>query len=622
MQSDEIRSRFLAFFEKRGHAIIPSASLVPENDPSVLFNTAGMQPLVPYLLGQPHPAGKRLANSQKCVRTGDIDDIGDNRHLSFFEMLGNWSLGDYFKKEAISWSMEFLTNKEEGLGLDPKRLYVTVFKGENGIPRDEEAIKIWEEEFNKLNMSVEVASEDEKVTGNIRIVPLGVDDNFWIAGATGPCGGDTEIFYDTDPSAGPVEGKFGDLVDSFRLIEIWNNVFMEFNKTSDGQYEKLVSPNVDTGMGLERTTAVINSKTTVFDTDSFAPILSKIDSYTESDDIKAKRIIADHVRTAVFMIGDGVEPSNTDRSYVLRRLIRRAIRRAKSLNIDKLFSTDLAEVVINKYQKAYPELSAKKELIIEILRAEEEKFQKPLNWVEQYRIDLLEAVNQGIIKKIKNVPILSDTKMASGLYIYENYQTYGIPPDLSFEVVKELRLDVNQAEFDEAMSKHQDLSRIGAEQKFKGGLADHSEEVVKYHTATHLLNQALHEVLGDHVEQKGSNITAERLRFDFSHPEKMTDEQKAKVEEIVNAKIKADLPVQMVVMPKEQALEVGARHAFNEKYGDQITIYYIGDSLESAYSKEFCGGPHVERTGILGTFKIQKEEAVAQGIRRIKATLV
>lgn len=604
MQSYEIRERFLKFFEKRGHAIIPSASLVPENDPSTLFNTAGMQPLVPYLLGTPHPQGVRLVDCQKCVRTGDIDDVGDNRHLTFFEMLGNWSLGDYFKQEAINWSLEFLTNKEEGLGLDINRLYVTVFKGENGIPRDEEAIKVWKEAFAKFNITAEVAREDEQVGGNIRIIPLGVADNFWIAGATGPCGGDTEMFYDTRPEEGPLTGKFGDLVDSYRLIEVWNDVFMEFNKTTDGKYEPLAKKNVDTGMGLERTTAVVNGQATVFDTDLFTPILVKISDLAKNNDEQAKRIVADHLRTAVFMIADGVVPSNTDRGYVLRRLLRRAIRYSDILGLSANSLVSLVDIFTAKYWGVYDNLNTQLENIKQEITKEENRFRLTLD------------------KGLKEISkILDKQENISGKDAFNLYQSYGFPIEITKDIAKEKGLTVDEGEFDVEMKNHQELSKSGSEERFKGGLGGSSEQIVKYHTATHLLQQALFDVLGPEIAQKGSNITDERLRFDFAWPAKLTGEEKARVEKIVNEKIEASLPVNKVILPKEEAEKTGARHLFNEKYGDEVSIYFIGDKLENAYSKEFCGGPHVSNTSTLGHFKIIKEEAVAAGVRRIKAVL-
>jgi alanyl-tRNA synthetase len=587
MRSDEIRSKFLEFFKKRGHAIIPSASLVPENDPSVLFNTAGMQPLVPYLLGQKHPAGTRLVDVQKCVRTGDIDDIGDNRHLSFFEMLGNWSLGDYFKKESIPWSFEFLTSKEEGLGLDPTRFYVTVFRGEQGIPRDEEAIKIWQETFAKSGINPEG-----------RIFELGVEDNFWIAGTSGPCGGDTEIFYDTKPEAGTIVGNFNDYVNSYRLLEVWNNVFMEFNKTPEGKYEKLAKQNVDTGMGLERTTVVVNGKENVFETDCFETILKKIDELGSVTNEKARRVVADHLRTAVFMIADGVTPSNTDRGYVLRRLLRRAVRYADMLEISANKLEEIAEVVIEKYAGAYPEVKLGEAKIKSEISGEETKFRQTL----QRGMKEFEKING------QNI---------SGQDAFKLFTTYGFPFELTKELAKDKGVAVDEEAFKLELGKHQELSRVGAEQKFKGGLASTGEMETKYHTATHLLLAALRNVLGGEIVQKGSNITAERLRFDFNWPEKLTAEQLKSVEDLVNQKISEKITVEKMELPKEEAKKIVTTLSFDlSKYGDVVSVYKIGN-----FSTEFCGGPHVGNTSELGHFKIKKEEAVAAGIRRIKAVI-
>jgi len=598
MKSNEIRTRFLEFFRKRGHAIIPSASLVPENDPSSLFNTAGMQPLVPYLLGAKHPSGARLADAQKCVRTGDIEDIGDNRHLTFFEMLGNWSLGDYFKKESIEWSFDFLTSKEEGLGLDPKRFFVTTFKGEDGIPRDEESIAIWKEVFAKHGIDAGVAKDDEEVRDNVRIIPLGVKDNFWIAGATGPCGGDTEIFYDTKADSSLV-GKFGDLVDSFRIIEVWNNVFMEFNKTAGGKYEKLAKQNVDTGMGLERTTVVVNGKDNVFDTDIFEEILVEVRKITNNQ--KSERIVADHFRASCFIISDGVTPANTDRGYILRRLIRRAVFATKNKSLTKEDVHTLVSVIVDKFGGVYENLKIEKEKIIGEIVAEVEKFGKTIaNGVREF-------------EKISKKDI-------SGKDAFMLFSSYGFPVEMTVELAKEKGVVVDRDGFADEFKKHQDLSRAGSEQKFKGGLAGTGEIETRYHTATHLLNAGLRAILGGHVMQKGSNITSDRLRFDFTHGAKMTDEEKKKVEDFVNEKIKSALPVVCVEMPKTEAEKI-AVHAFNEKYGDQVKVYSIGDDKTGYVSREFCGGPHVQNTSELGTFKIQKEEAVSAGVRRIKAVL-
>jgi alanyl-tRNA synthetase len=620
MTSEEIRQKFLAFFEQRGHKITPSASLVPTDygDNGTLFTTAGMQPMIPYLLGEPHPEGRRIADVQKCVRTGDIDDVGDNRHNTFFEMMGNWSLGDpdaqdgigtgYFKKESIPWSFDFLTNKDYGLGLDPARFYVTVFAGTKEIPRDEESIKIWQEVFTKYGISNGVAGEDEMVKEGVRIIPLGVDDNFWIAGNTGPCGGDTEIFYDVYPNienglvypngeAGRAkpEGKFNDLVDSFRIIEVWNNVFMEFNKTLEGKYEPLGAKNVDTGMGLERITAVVNNKDNIFETDLLAPILNEIRQQVANYNEKSARIVADHIRTAVFMITENVIPSNTDRGYILRRIIRRLVRHIDIMQAGSDITRKLAEIVIEKYKKVYPELEKNREQIFAELDKEEEKFRRTLA--------------QGL------------KEFEKGGDPFDLYQTFGFPIELTEELAKEKGIAIDREEFDKKMKEHQTVSKVGSEQKFKGGLASDSEQVVKYHTATHLLHSALRQVLGEEVQQKGSNITDERLRFDFAYPVKLTEEQKRGVEKVVNDNISANLPVCQIELSKEEAEKTGALHFFGEKYGDKVSIYYIGDGIEDAVSKEFCGGPHVEHTGNLGHFKITKEESVSAGVRRIKAIL-
>jgi alanyl-tRNA synthetase len=600
MLSNEIRQRYLKFFEKRGHVVIPSASLVPADyiipDKGSLFTTAGMQPLIPYLLGTKHPAGNRIVDVQKCVRTGDIDDVGDNRHLTFFEMMGNWSLGDYFKKESITWSLEFLTSKEEGLGLDPRRIYATVFKGEDGIPRDEESISLWKENFAKHNITAEVVGDDEYIKGEVRILPLGKDDNFWIAGATGPCGGDTEMFYDVigEEKGGKLEGKFADLVKSGRLIEVWNNVFMEFNKTADGKYEKLAKPNVDTGMGLERTAVVMQGKNNVFETDIFESILSYIKSSSEKFDEKSARIVADHIRSAVMIISDGVIPSNTESGYVLRRIIRRAVRFIDQLGLKESEILSLVKISINNLSYAYPILSQKENEILEIIKLEDEKF----------RLTLIKGLKE----------------FERGIDAFDLFQTYGFPIEMTQELALEEGRKIDIADFNEKMKKHQELSRAGSEQKFKGGLAGTGEMETKYHTATHLLNSALRAVLGDHVSQKGSNITAERLRFDFVHPEKMTDEQKKKVEDYVNGVIALKLPVTCKEMSVDEAKEGGAQGVFTDKYDALVKVYTVG-AEDDHYSKEICGGPHVSNTSELGHFKITKEEAVSAGVRRIKAIL-
>ncbi len=577
MQSEEIRKRFLQFFKERGHAIIPSASLVPENDPSVLFNTAGMQPLVPYLLGEPHPAGKRLVDVQKCVRTQDIDEVGDNTHDTFFEMLGNWSLGDYFKEEAIKWSFELLTDKEKGFGLDPKRLYITVFEGDENAPKDMEAFEIW-----------------KKYMPENRVYFMSAKSNWWSAGDNGPCGPDTEMFYDiTEEGLGDMtKEEYVRADDEQRVVEIWNDVFMEYMKKDGKVVGKLAHKNVDTGAGLERLAMVLQGKNNIFDTDLFSRSVSKIRELSRFQDIKAERIVADHMRTAVFMIADGVTPSNTDRGYILRRLIRRAVRYGDKLGVRGNL-LEVTEVIQNQYREIYPNVVGSH--IQDTILEEETKFRKTLD---------------------------------AGLKQFERgedpfvlFTTYGFPLELTKELAKEKGVEVDENGFQEKFKAHQNLSRVGAEQKFKGGLADTSEQSVRYHTATHLLHQALRDTLGTEVGQKGSNITPERLRFDFTFSRKMTDEEKKKVEEIVNERIKAALPVQKIMLPKTEAEGTGALHFFGDKYGDEVSVYFIGDTIESAYSKEFCGGPHVANTSELGHFKILKEEAVSTGVRRIKAVL-
>ncbi|PCI30108.1 alanine--tRNA ligase [Candidatus Wolfebacteria bacterium] len=594
MKTAEIRKRFLDFFEKRGHSILPSASLIPENDPSVLFNTAGMQPLVPYLLGQSHPAGKRLASSQKCVRTGDIDEIGDKTHATFFEMLGNWSLGDYFKEEAITWSYEFLTSKEDGLGLDPNRLYVTVFEGNNDAPRDEEAASYWE--------AVGVPSH--------RIYFRGVEDNWWSAGDTGPCGPDSEMFYDITPEGlGDLSSEEFEAADEQqKVVEIWNDVFMSYEKKDGKVVGELSQKNIDTGAGLERLAAILQNKDNIFDIDIFdglrEDVLVKSTSdIGEEEKTRAVRILLDHTRTAIFLMSDGVVPSNTDQGYVLRRLIRRAIRYADVLGIEAGGAADFGELIIKEYEDIYPELRHKQN-IMDIFLAEINKFRITLE------------------KGIRRFQAYGANNSISGTEAFDLYQTYGFPVELTLELASEKGITIDMDAYNKEMERHQSLSRSGAEQKFKGGLAGTGEMETKYHSATHLLHQALRDVLGDHVQQKGSNITSERLRFDFIHPDKMTDEEKKKVEDIVNAKIAEGLPMQSVTLSREEAEKTGALHFFADKYGDEVNVYYIGNDMESAYSKEFCGGPHVTNIGDLGTFKIKKEESTAAGIRRVKAVLV
>ncbi|HBV00827.1 MAG TPA: alanine--tRNA ligase [Candidatus Taylorbacteria bacterium] len=584
MTISEIRRRFLDFFKSRGHAIIPSASLVPENDPSVLFTTAGMQPLVPYLLGQPHPSGKRLVNIQKCVRTGDIDEVGDNTHLTFFEMLGNWSLGDYFKEDAIKWSYELLTSKKEGFALDPERLYITVFEGNSDAPRDEESASIW------------------KVVGipQNRIYYMPASKNWWEAGQSGPCGPDTEMYYDiTEKGLGDLaHAEFLKADEMQEVVEIWNDVFMEYLKKDGKVVGKLPQKNVDTGAGLERICAVLQKKKSVFDTDAFKPIMDF--ASTIASDTRARHVIADHMRAAIFLIGDGVLPSNTGQGYILRRLIRRAVFSADENKVSSREITALVEIVSGIYGDVYDNIRRRQKEIAEVISNESEQFQKTLH--------------QGLkeFEKLETV---------SGKDAFTLFSTYGFPFEMTAELAEKRGRNVDRAEFEGEMRRHQELSRAGALKRFKGGLADTSEMSVKYHTATHLLHQALRDILGKEVQQKGSNITPERLRFDFAFQRKMTDDEKKKVEDVVNEKIKADLAVHKTTLPLEAAKKSGALHFFDEKYPDEVLIHYIGNSLETAYSKEFCGGPHVQSIGTLGTFRILKEEAVSAGVRRIKAIL-
>lgn len=578
MTSNEIRQKFLKFFESRGHAIIPSASLVPENDPSVLFNTAGMQPLVPYLLGQVHPMGKRIVDVQKCVRTGDLDDIGDNRHFSFFEMLGNWSLGDYFKEEAIKWSYEFLTSKEEGLGLDPKRLYFTVFEGDENAPYDEESKKIW--------MSLGVPEN--------RIYALPAEDNWWSPGDNGPCGPCSEMFYDMTGGVGDLSHvEFLEALKREDVIEIWNDVFMEYEKKDGKVIGKLKQKNVDTGAGLERMTAVMQGKQTAYDTDLFEGAIKIIKESSGNYDEKSARIIADHVRTATFLIADGVIPGNKDQGYVLRRLIRRAVFKMKSTDSHSTLSTDLIKNYIDKYSSIYKNLNTID--INSVFKKEEEKF---FNTLSDGKKEFEKGVDPFILAT-----------------------TYGFPIELTEELAKEKGKTVDLEDFKHKMAEHQKLSQTASAGMFKGGLANHNEQTIKLHTAHHLLLAGLQEVIGKEVKQRGSNITEERLRMDFLCDHKLTDEEKQKVEDFVNEKIKEDLLVVRREMSLAEAEKIGAEMEFGAKYPEVVSVYFIEDQAGNVLSKEFCGGPHVERTGLLGTFKILKEEAVSSGIRRIKASL-
>ena len=592
--ADELRSKYIAFFKSKNHTEISGKSVIPENDPTVLFTTAGMHPLVPYLMGEPHPAGTRLTDYQKCIRTGDIDAVGDAAHLTFFEMLGNWSLGDYFKKEAIEYSFEFLTSPDY-LNIPIDQLSVTVFAGDDKVPRDTESAEIWA----RLGIPKE------------RIHFLPREDNWWgPAGETGPCGPDTEMFIDTGKPACGAECRPG--CSCGKYVEIWNDVFMQYRKEQDGSYHILDRHCVDTGMGIERTVAMLQGKKSVYDTEIFTPLIETVEKITGyrygSDPEKdiSVRIICDHIRAATVILGDpkSVVPSNIGAGYVLRRIIRRAVRHGKKLGIDGIFLSAPARVVIEQYKGAYPELKEKEAAITAELEAEEKRFLETLKKGESE----YEKMKPNLLKNPK--------KLIPGRLAFKLYDTYGFPIELTQELARESGLTVDMPEFEAAFKKHQEMSRAGSEQIFKGGLADHSEQTTAYHTATHLLHKALRMVLGDHVEQKGSNITAERLRFDFSHPKPMTAEEKAEVERIVNEQIQADLPVTMEMMPLEEAKKSGAMALFGEKYEDVVKVYSIGN-----FSKEVCGGPHVEHTALLGHFTIQKEQSSSAGIRRIRAVL-
>ena len=648
--SAQLREMFQKFMESKGHHRIQSASVIPENDPTVLFTTAGMHPLVPYLMGTPHPAGTRLTDVQKCIRTGDIDDVGDPSHLTFFEMLGNWSLGDYFKKEAISWSWEFLTSPEY-LGLDKDRLAFSVFAGNDDCPRDVESHDLWR--------SMGVAED--------HIFYLPKENNWWgPAGITGPCGPDTEMFIITDKA--PCGPNCSPACSCGRYLEIWNDVFMQYNKQKDGSFLPLAKKNVDTGMGLERTICVLTGKKTVYETDAFADILAKIaelsgKTYGESEEVtKAFRIIADHMRTSTFILGDdrGVSPSNTDQGYILRRLIRRAVRYGMSLGMAEGFTAQIAQVIIDQYREVYPELERNSAFVLEQLQLEEGRFARTLKQGEkEFEMVYANAVNtRALLESILNaedkaafarelaqqkklrpspdmLPIIEaanagdesalvaalNARMATldtldGRSAFKLYDTYGFPIEMTIELAAEKGLKVDEADFAERFKKHQELSHQGADQKFKGGLADHSEQTAKLHTATHLLHAALRKVLGDEVAQKGSNITAERLRFDFSFGRKVTPEELQQVEKLVNEAIQAKAPIVCEEMTVPEAKAKGAIGLFESKYGEKVRTYKMGE-----YSFEICGGPHATNTGDLGEFKIMKEESSSAGVRRIKAVL-
>lgn len=578
---------YLKFFEDKGHAVIPGSSLIPENDPSVLFTTAGMHPLVPFLLGQPHPQGKRLADVQKCIRTGDIDEVGDASHLTFFEMLGNWSLGDYGKEEAVKMSMEFLISKK-WLGINPKQLHITVFKGDKDAPRDKESAKIWQD--------VGIPTE--------RIYFFPKAENWWgPAGKYGPCGPCTEMFIDTGKRKCSKKCRPGCFCGKY--FEIWNDVFMEYNKTPKG-YEKLKQKNVDTGMGVERTIAILQKKPSVYETETFAPVIEKIKSlYKEKKgEQRLIRIIADHLKAATFILAERIAPSNLDQGYVLRRLIRKSIRYSRLLGIKEEFTGDIAKIVIPIYKKDYSELAKNKEFILSELKREEERFRKTL----EKGLRQFERIKEQTKKQAK--------KVITGKNVFLLFSSYGFPIEMTGELAKEAKLDVDEAGFRREFAQHQKLSRMGAEKRFKGGLSEKSIETVKLHTSTHLLNQALRDVLGQQVQQRGSNITPERLRFDFNYDKKLTDEQLKKVESRVNEKIKAALPIKHEEMTVDEARKAGAQAVFAARYGEVVSVYSMG-----SYSKEICAGPHVTNTSELGKFKIIKEEAIAAGVRRIKAIL-
>jgi alanyl-tRNA synthetase len=663
-----LRSMFIEFFVNKGHTVIPSASLVPENDPTVLFTTAGMHPLVPYLMGQPHPAGKRLVNVQKCVRTGDIDDVGDTSHLTFFEMLGNWSLGDYFKNEMIPWSWEFLTSPQY-LALDKDKLAFSVFEGDENAPRDQESFDLW----------VKAGARPEQ------IFFLPKENNWWgPAGQTGPCGPDTEMFIVRDqepcgPDCSPACG-------CGRYLEIWNDVFMQYEKLADGSFVPLKHQNVDTGMGLERTVSVLAEKATVYETDLFSDIIAKIEELSgkayegaDEENLRAFRIIADHLRTATFILGDtrGVTPSNVDQGYVLRRLIRRAVRHGMSLEMPEGFTADVAMVIISQYQSVYPELRDNRSFVLEQLLLEEKRFARTLRQgvrefekmlsrmedsigkMDAFRTELRENLfrdadlkrlsqaedamrnigsalkptpeAQTLFREISEVFQAVDTikafkdkmdarlkgfKTISGRDAFKLYDTYGFPVEITMEMARERGLKVDEQGFEERFRQHQKTSQAGAEQRFKGGLADSGEQTARLHTATHLLQAALRRVLGPEVAQKGSNITAERLRFDFTFGRRMTPEEIMEVERLVNEAIKADMPISYIEMTVDEAKAQGAIGLFEERYGDKVRVYSMGD-----FSREICGGPHATSTGELKGFRIQKEESSSAGVRRIKATV-
>ncbi len=629
MDTKNLRQKYLDFFRDRGHSIVSSSSLIPENDPTTLFTGSGMQPMVPYLLGEKHPEGTRIADSQKCFRAEDIEEVGDNRHTTFFEMLGNWSLGDYFKKEQITWMFDFITKE---LKLDPNKIFITVFGGDDafGLGRDMEAVHIWKEKFKEVGIDAkDIENAETKGLQDGKIFYYNTSKNWWSrAGEPGnmpegePGGPDSEIFWDFGPELKLHENsEFKDSVchvncDCGRFMEIGNNVFMMYKRVADG-FEELPGKNIDFGGGLERLVAAVNDDPDMFKIDVFAQARLVIEGlsgkkYGEDDENTfAFRVILDHLRAATFLISDGAVPSNKDQGYFTRRLMRRAIRYAHTLGIECEFCGDVARAYIAEYADAYPNLKETGALIVQSMSEEESKFGKTLETG-------LKKFNQSV----------SGSEISAEL-AFDLYQTYGFPLEMTEDLARERGLTVDSKGFKEAFEKHQSISRQGSEAKFKGGLADHSEETTKLHTATHLLHAALRKVLGDHVAQKGSNITADRLRFDFSHGEKMTPEQKQDVEDLVNGAIQKDYPVSFAEMTVKEAEERGAIGLFGDRYDARVKVYSIGDPdavpnadvSSKTFSREICGGPHVERTGVLGTFKIKKEEASSAGVRRIKATL-
>lgn len=578
MKTDDLKKKYIDFFKKRNHKEINSASIIPENDPTVLFTTAGMHPLVPFLLGEEHPSGKRLVSVQKCLRTGDIDDVGDSTHNTFFEMLGNWSLGDYWKKESIEMCYDFLINE---LKIDKKRLYVTVFKGNDKVPKDEESAKIWK----KLGVPEE------------RIFYMPKEDNWWgPAGETGPCGPDTEMFIDTGKEKCNENCKPG--CNCGKYFEIWNSVFMEYNKTKIGNYEPLKKKNVDTGMGVERTVAILNNCGSVYEIDSFKKLIKKVRENSKNKNRKAERIVADHLKASTFLLAEKIIPSNLDRGYVLRRLIRRTIRYSKILDTRENYEEEIIKLVIDFYKKDYPELDKNADFILKEFKKEKEKFARTLKTG---------------LKKFKDIAKDGDI---SGKDAFLLFQSFGFPIEMTVELGKEKNLKVDVNGFNEEYEKHKKMSKKGANKKFKGGLADSSKETKKLHTATHLLGEALRRVLGKKVKQRGSNITPERLRFDFNFDRKLKQEELEKIEKIVNEKIMQDLEIVKKEMDVDEAKNIGAKGIFDEKYGEKVFVYFIND-----FSKEICGGPHVKKTSELGEFKIVKEKSIAAGTRRIKAIL-